>query len=86
MEAGLGESAEESVIVQGVIDLCFIEDNRWVIVDYKTDRVNAADVQKSAQKYAVQLDLYAKALQRITHIEVKEKQLFYLALGEAVRL
>ncbi len=84
-EAGLGE-ADESVIVQGVIDLCFIEENKWVIVDYKTDRVSKGDASKAAQKYAVQLDLYVEALQRITHIDVKERHIYYLALGEAVRL
>ena len=85
-EAGLSETAEESVIVQGVIDLCFMEDNRWVIVDYKTDRVSKMDASKAARKYAVQLDLYAKALQRITHTDVKEKHIYYLTLGEAIRL
>lgn len=85
-EAGLSENSDECVVVQGVIDLCFMEDDQWVIVDYKTDRVSRVEAAKSAQKYAVQLNLYAKALQRITHTDVKEKHIYYLALGEAVKL
>lgn len=85
-EAGLSDASDESVVVQGVIDLCFVEDDKWVIVDYKTDRVSKAEAGKAAQKYAVQLDLYAKALERITHKAVKEKHIYYLAIGEAVQL
>ncbi len=85
-EAGLSADSDESVVIQGVIDLCFIEDGKWVIIDYKTDRVSKTDAVKAAQKYAVQLDLYAKALERITHKEVKEKHIYYLSLGEAVQL
>jgi len=85
-EAGLSGVSDESVIVQGVIDLCFIEDGRWVIVDYKTDRVNKAGAAEAARKYAVQLDLYAKALSRITHRDVTEAYIYYLETGEAVRL
>ena len=85
-EAGLPGGSDESVIVQGVIDLCFIEDGHWVIVDYKTDRVSQKDAAKAAEKYAVQLELYAKALARITHIDVKEKVIYYLSVGEAVTI
>jgi len=84
-EAGLTES-DEPVVVQGVIDLCFIEDNEWVIVDYKTDRVGKSGAADAAGKYRVQLDLYAKALARITGIAVKERLVFFLRTGEAVNV
>ncbi|MDD5016730.1 MAG: UvrD-helicase domain-containing protein [Eubacteriales bacterium] len=84
-EAGLADS-EERVIVQGVIDMCFIENGNFVIVDYKTDNVDSADIKEVAQKYKVQLDLYGKALERITCLPVKEKYIYYLSAGEAVRL
>jgi ATP-dependent helicase/nuclease subunit A len=85
-EAGLDKASEESVVVQGVIDLCFVENGQWVIVDYKTDRVSKADAAQAAQKYTVQLELYAKALKRITHMDVAEKHIVYLTLGEAIKL
>ncbi len=81
----LGDS-DEPVIVQGIIDMCFIEDGQWVIVDYKTDRVSAQDAPDVAKKYAIQLNLYARALTDITQRPVAEKWIYYLTAGQAVRL
>lgn len=83
-EAALAES-DEAVIVQGVIDLCFVEDGGWVLVDYKTDVVRESP-KETAHKYALQLALYEKALHRITKMPVTEKHIFLLSVGEAVRL
>ena len=71
--------------MQGVIDLCFIENGAWVLVDYKTDAVRGT-AAGAAQKYALQLALYEKALQRITHIPVAEKVIYLLSVGESVRI
>ncbi len=83
-ETGLADS-EEDVIVQGVIDLCFVENGHWVLVDYKTDAIRTT-AREAAEKYILQLALYEKALQRITKIPVSEKLVFLLSAGEAVRL
>lgn len=83
-ELGLADS-EESVIVQGVIDMCFVERGAWVIVDYKTDRVNS-DYSTAAEKYSTQLSLYAKALEAITRIPTKEKYIYFLSSGVQVQL
>jgi ATP-dependent helicase/nuclease subunit A len=84
-ELALADS-DEAVIVQGVIDMCFIEDGKWVVVDYKTDRVDAGTAAEAAQKYAVQLSLYGRALADITELPVAEKWIYYLSAGTAVRL
>ena len=84
-EAGLSDS-KESVVVQGVIDMCFVEDGEWVVVDYKTDRVDNVNLAEAAEKYKVQLDLYAKALSSITSMDVKEKYVYFLAADKPVRL
>lgn len=81
-EAGLAQS-DEATVVQGVIDLCFIEDGGWVLVDYKTDALRES-AEETARKYALQLALYEKALQRITKIPVKQKLIFLLSVGKAV--
>jgi ATP-dependent helicase/nuclease subunit A len=78
--------SDESVIVQGVIDMCFIEDGQWVIVDYKTDRVDMDDAPAAAKKYTIQLRLYARALTDITGWIVAEKWIYYLSAGATVRL
>ena len=67
-------------LIQGVIDLCFLEEGQWVLVDYKTD---AADGPALLDRYAVQLRWYAKALARITGRSVRETLLFGLRAGEA---
>ncbi len=67
-------------ILQGVIDLCFLEDGAWVLVDFKTDRVKSAD--ELWARYARQLDYYRLALERGTPWPVKERTLYSLRLGE----
>mgnify|MGYP000296733778 CR=1 FL=1 len=47
---------DATVIIQGAVDLAFVEDGKLVIVDYKTDRVK--DITKLAGLYKKQLDLY----------------------------
>lgn len=49
-------------LLEGVIDLAFVEDGAWVIVDFKTD----ADVEANRRRYERQLQWYAFALRRLT--------------------
>ncbi|MBO4925089.1 MAG: UvrD-helicase domain-containing protein [Clostridia bacterium] len=67
-------------LVQGVIDLCFLEDGAWVLVDYKTDR---ADGEELLRRYTEQLRWYARALERITGRPVREALIFSLRSGKA---
>ncbi|MBQ8518967.1 MAG: helicase-exonuclease AddAB subunit AddA [Agathobacter sp.] len=53
----------EGVLLQGIIDVFWLEENRIVLLDYKTDRVKAED--ELIQRYKKQLELYAQALCRI---------------------
>ncbi len=69
-------------VVQGVIDLCFVEDGAWVLVDYKTDRCEAAE--ELLGRYGQQVALYRQALREITGLEVKEAWLYSLRLQQAV--
>jgi len=82
-----GIAAEETVLLQGVLDACFLEDGEWVIVDYKTDRVRTGEsAEQAAQKHAQQLRLYALALQSITRQRVKELVVVLLSHRAAVRV
>ncbi len=67
-------------MIQGVIDLCFLEDGRWVLADYKTDD---ADGETLLRRYTLQLRWYARALAEITGVPVKEAYLFGLRAGES---
>lgn len=59
-----------SIILQGAVDLAFVEDNELVIVDYKTDKIS--DIQKLRNLYSKQLELYRAAMSQSTELEVKE--------------
>ena len=65
-------------MVQGIIDLAFKENGQWVIVDYKTDRVNDRNIESLKEMYKKQIDLYSQALEKITGIKVKERILCFL--------
>ncbi|WP_131036501.1 helicase-exonuclease AddAB subunit AddA, partial [Clostridioides difficile] len=49
----------ESVMLRGIVDAYFEEDNQIVLVDYKTDFVNEENINQIIEKYKTQLDLYA---------------------------
>jgi len=82
----LGEQypAEETVLVQGIIDVYFEEEGELVLLDYKTDAV--ASGQELIDRYALQMDYYQEALERLTGKKVKERILYSVRLGEEVRL
>lgn len=68
---------EGEVLLQGVIDLFFEEEDGIVLVDFKSDRVTAATRAARAGEYAGQLEAYAEALKLITGKPIKEKHLFF---------
>ena len=72
---------EGGSLLQGVIDCAFQEDGAWVLVDYKTDRI--ADEEAFRQRYAKQIDWYARALESITGLPVREKYLYSISLNRA---
>jgi len=72
--------AGETVLVQGVIDCLVEEENGFLLVDWKTDRV------PRAERYRVQLDVYARAVETILGRPVTEKYLYFLPAEEAVLL
>lgn len=68
-----GRFLEDEILVQGTIDCCFIENGEWVLLDYKTDRVD--DPEAVREHYKKQLHAYALALESITGIRVKQRLL-----------
>ncbi len=81
---------EEEILLQGVVDTCFIEEEGLVIIDYKTDYVDGrklkVSIEKIKRRYQVQLDLYARALSEITGLPVKEKCLYLYHIDEWITL
>ena len=67
----------EQVLIQGIIDAYFEEEGDLVLVDYKTDKVHEKNSRSLAEKYQVQLEYYAEALERLTGKKVKEKYILF---------
>lgn len=65
--------SDDIVIVQGIIDAFFYEDDGIVLMDYKTDRADEAEL---IGRYHAQLTYYALTLNRLTGLKVKEKLIY----------
>ncbi len=78
--------ADDSVLLQGVVDCFFEEDGKLVVVDFKTDHVSHAQLDERAEHYRPQLEAYSMALTRVMGKKVKEKVLYFFSAGEEVRL
>ena len=57
--------AVQDLVIRGQVDLWFEEGGELVVVDYKTDEVSAAEARHRARDYALQLRLYALAIERV---------------------
>ena len=80
-EDGRQFRADRKQIVDGEVDLCFIEDGALVIVDYKTDRVREAE---ELRRHKPQLDLYEQAMTQILNLPVREKIVFSITLNDYI--
>lgn len=73
-----GKFGGESVLVQGVIDLLIVDKSgNATIIDYKT----TAESGLYSDGYSVQLDLYAKAVEKSTPFKVVKKLLYSFDKG-----
>ena len=74
---------EGQMILQGVLDACFLEEDAWVLVDYKTDW---GEPEVLLSRYRDQMRWYMRALRDITGQPVKEAWLYLLRRGEMVQV
>lgn len=65
---------QEKIMLQGIIDCYFEEDGNIILLDYKTDYVE--NIEEIKERYKVQIEYYAKALQSVTGRRVSEKYLY----------
>ena len=76
---------EETVLIQGVIDLFFEENGKIILADYKTDRVRRSDgAQVLKDHYTIQLEYYAEAIERVLGKKVTEKLIYSFTLDEII--
>ncbi len=79
--------SEEPILLQGVVDLCFLEADAWVLVDFKTDRLSAREAEATADaRHGRQVRLYARALRQLTGLAVAHCYVAFLSPGVNVEL
>jgi len=83
----------DSQIIQGIVDCLMLdEDGRWVLLDYKTDKIlpsfeeEKALIREMTKRYGVQIRLYTEAVEKILRIKVDEKMLYLFDAGKEVQL
>jgi ATP-dependent exoDNAse (exonuclease V) beta subunit len=76
--------AIEDVVLRGQIDLWFEEGGELLLLDYKTDKVRPEEAASHAAAYALQLRLYALALERITGRVPSHACAYFLRLGQTI--
>ena len=78
---------EDLTLIQGIIDVFWIEKDGIVLLDYKTDRVQQA--KELIDRYTTQLKLYADALERVfaaRKLKVKEILIYSFSLEQLITL
>ncbi len=81
------EKIEETILVQGVIDLYYVNKNdELILVDYKTDYIEKNKKYELVNKYKKQLELYQKALEQSFNKKVSKKYIYSTCLGQAIEI
>lgn len=81
-----GEPGHDVVVVQGAIDCLVREDDRFLLIDYKTDRVEPGREAEAAKRYHWQVRLYREFVSRSAPGAHVEPYLVFLETGQAVKM
>ncbi len=76
------KSKDDTIMVQGIIDLYYETPEGITIVDYKSDKLNTP--QEFIERYAKQLEYYKKALTQITGKQVTQTYIYSFHLNQAI--
>ena len=74
----------ESVIIEGVVDCAFEENDELVIIDFKTDR--ASDESELVAHYRDQLAVYRRCLAEVIGLPVKQTVIYSFSLGKTIQI
>lgn len=81
-----GSKSEEKILIQGIIDLYFMEGEKLILLDYKTDHVDRNSIDEVISRYRTQIQFYEKALNKALKRDVDEKYIYLFAIDEAVEI
>lgn len=77
---------DDYILIQGIIDCYFHEDDKVVIIDYKTDKIVDGNLEAIKQEYSPQILSYKEAVEKITCKKVKACYLYLFDIGQAVEI
>ncbi len=77
-------SSEETVLIQGIIDAFFEEEDHLILIDYKSDRARPGDEESLVKRYRTQFLLYRDALESLLEKKVTQAWLYSLSLNKAI--
>jgi len=69
---------DETVVVQGIIDMLIRTPKGLVVIDFKTDNISAKQVPQRVELYRQQIELYAKAASSVLKEKLLAKWLYFL--------
>lgn len=81
-----GGVAEETVLIQGVIDCLFEDEAGLVLLDYKTDATRNQTAEQLRGKYRIQLELYRRAVERIWKRKLADAYVFFFDGPHIIRM
>ena len=80
-------SSDENILVQGIIDLYFVDKNgKLILLDYKTDFAKPGDEEILIERHKPQLMLYKEALENGLNRKVDKVLIYSTGLGREIIL
>lgn len=76
----------EEILLNGAIDLLLFEKDSLTVVDFKTDRAQPGTETEKAKEHQLQLELYARAAEKVFGLPVKERWVWFLRNGISVQI
>ncbi len=73
---------DEKILIQGIIDLFFIEDDKIILIDYKTDK----NVSNIKEKYYLQMEIYSLALEDLIGKKVSERYIYCTTNSQFIKI
>ncbi|KAF0818046.1 ATP-dependent helicase/nuclease AddAB, subunit A [Bacillus sp. ZZV12-4809] len=87
------EGEDEPVLIQGIVDCVFEDEQGLVLLDYKTDGITGrfkggfAEAKPVLEgRYKIQIDMYTRALEQILKREVNERYLFFFDGAHTIKI
>jgi len=77
---------DETVIVQGIIDMLIQTPQGLVVIDFKTDDVTTEEASERTELYRGQIELYGRAAEAILKAKTIGKWLYFLTPGCVVEV